>query len=69
MNDLQIYLLALEKVILNFWPVLIITTAMLIRLWRWERLEKREWKKLLKGTSLKEFIIKSILLGGTKSLV
>ena len=54
MTDLQIYLLALEKVILNFWPVLIITTAMLIRLWRWERLEKREWKKpLIKRDKLK----------------
>lgn len=53
MNDLQIYLLALEKVILNFWPVLIITTAMLIRLWRWERLEKKRMEKAIKRDKLK----------------
>lgn len=45
MTNLQIYILALEKVGNNFWPVLIISLAMLIRLWR---LEKREKKRISK---------------------
>lgn len=32
-------------------------------------MKKREWKKLLKGKTLKEFIMTNLLMGGTKTLI
>lgn len=53
MNDLQIYLSALEKVTLNFWPVVIYILATLIYLGRRERLEKKRMEKAIKRDKLK----------------
>lgn len=30
---------------------------------------RKDWKKLLKGKTLKEFIMTSLLIGGTKTLI
>ena len=53
MTDLQICIQALIKIIFNFWPALIITIAMLIKLWRREKFEKKAMEEATKWDKLK----------------
>jgi len=68
MTNIQLYFKGLIGIADNFWPVFIYIIAALIFYGGLRKLKKREWKKLLKGLTLKEFIMTS-LLGGTKTLI
>lgn len=53
MSNLELYWMGWKQIILNFWPVFIFFIASVIKLWRWERHEKKRLEEAVKRDNLK----------------